>query len=113
MGDKAAIKAAAAAHVRARAELADARAAVEVDVVVAVRQLESAEAREAVARASVAQSRESQRILRDRYEAGLAGVQDVLAAAAAVLQAETARVAVVAERLVAQAALDRAIGRRP
>jgi hypothetical protein len=30
-----------------------------------------------------------------------------------VLQAETARVAVVAERLVAQAALDRAIGRRP
>jgi outer membrane protein TolC len=113
MGERAAMKAAAAADARARAELADARAAVEVEVVGAVRQLESAEAREGVARASVAQARESQRILRDRYEAGLAGVQDVLAAAAAVLQAESARVAAVADRLSAQAALDRAIGRRP
>lgn len=112
MGEKAAMKAAAAADARARAELADARAAVEVEVIGAVRQLESAEAREGVARASVDQARESQRILRDRYEAGLAGVQDVLAAAAAVLQAETARVSAVADRLVAQASLDRAIGRR-
>jgi outer membrane protein len=113
LGDKAAMKAATAADARARAELADARAGVEVDVIGALRQLESAEAREGVARASVAQARESQRILRDRYEAGLAGVQDVLAAAAAVLQAETGRVSAVADRLVAQAALDRAIGRRP
>jgi outer membrane protein TolC len=37
----------------------------------------------------------------------------VLAASAAVLQAETARVSAVADRLVAQAALDRAVGRRP
>ena len=71
MGDKAAMRAAAAADARARAELADARAAVEVEVIAAVRQLESAEAREGVARASVAQARESQRILRDRYDAGL------------------------------------------
>jgi outer membrane protein TolC len=113
MGDKAAMRAATAADARARAQLADARAAVEVEVLGAVRQLESAEAREAVARASVAQARESQRILRDRYEAGMAGVQDVLAASAAVLQAETARVSAVADRLVAQAALDRAVGRRP
>jgi outer membrane protein TolC len=113
MGEKAAMRAATSADVKARAQLADARAAVEVEVVGAVRQLESAEAREAVARASVAQARESQRILRDRYEAGMAGVQDVLAASAAVLQAETARVSAVADRLVAQAALDRAIGRRP
>lgn len=113
MGEKAAMRGAAAADARARAELADARAAVEVEVITAVRQLESAEAREGVARASVAQARESQRILRDRYEAGLAGVQDVLAAAAAVLAAEAARVSAVADRLAAQAALDRAIGRRP
>lgn len=113
MGDKAAARAAAAAESRARAELTDARAAVEVEVIGAVRQLESAEAREGVARSSVAQARESQRILRDRYEAGVAGVQDVLAAAAAVLAAEASRVSAVADRLAAQAALDRAIGRRP
>lgn len=113
MGERAAMRAATAADARARAQLADARASVEVEVLAAVRQLESAEAREVVARASVAQARESQRILRDRYEAGMAGVQDVLAAAAAVLQAETARVSAVADRLVAQAGLDRAVGRRP
>jgi outer membrane protein TolC len=113
LGDKAATKAAAAAAARARAELADARAAAEVEVISAVRRLESAEAREGVARASVVHARESQRILRDRYDAGLAGVQDVLAAAAAVLEAESARVSAVADRLMAQAALDRAIGRRP
>jgi outer membrane protein len=113
MGEKAAVKAAAAADARARAELADARAGVELEVIGAVRQLESAEAREAVARASIAQARESRRILRDRYDAGMAGVQDLLTAAAAVLQAETSRVSAVADRVVAQAALDRAIGRRP
>jgi outer membrane protein TolC len=112
MGDRAAIRAAAAADARARAELADARAAVEVEVIAALRQLESAEAREGVARASIAQARESHRILRDRYDAGMAGVQDVLAASAAVLQAETARVSAVADRVVSQAALDRATGRR-
>ena len=74
MGDRAAMKAAAAAEQKARASLDDARAAVQVDVLSAVRQLESAEAREAVARASVAQARESQRIIRDRYDAGMAGV---------------------------------------
>jgi outer membrane protein TolC len=113
MGDKAAMRAAAAADLRARAELADARSGVEVEIIGALRQLESAEAREGLARASVAQARESHRIVRDRYEAGLAGVQDVLAASAAVLQAETGRVSAVADRVVAQAALDHAIGRRP
>jgi outer membrane protein TolC len=113
MGDKAAQKAAAAADVRARAELADARAAVEVEVIAALRQLESAEAREGVAGATVAQARESHRILRDRYDAGLAGVPAVLAASAAVLEAERARVSAVTDRVLAQAALDRAIGRRP
>jgi outer membrane protein TolC len=43
----------------------------------------------------------------------MAGVQDLLTAAAAVLQAETSQVSAVADRVVAQAALDRAIGRRP
>ena len=43
----------------------------------------------------------------------MAGVQDVLGAAAAVLNAETSRVSAVADRIAAQAALDSAIGRRP
>jgi outer membrane protein len=113
MGDRAATRAAAAAEQRARASRDDARAAVQVDVLSAVRQLESAEAREAVASASVAQAREGQRIIRDRYDAGMAGVTDVLGAAAAVLNAETSRVSAVADRIAAQAALDSAIGRRP
>lgn len=112
LGERAAMRAAAAAAAQAHASLDDARAAVEVDVLGAVRQLESAEAREGVARATVAQARERQRIVRDRYDAGLAGVQDVLGAAAAVLQAETTRVTAIADRFTAEAALDRAIGRR-
>lgn len=113
MGERAAMRAAAAAEERARASRDEARAAVQVEVLSAVRQLESAEARERVARATVAQAMESQRIIRDRYEAGMAGVQDVLSASAAVLSAETSRTAAVVDRIVAQAALDRAIGRRP
>ena len=113
LGDRAAVRAAAAAGQRARASLDEARAAVQVDVLSALRALESAEAREAVAAATVAQARESERIIRDRYDAGMAGVQDVLGAAAAVLGAETTRVGAVADRLTAAAALDRAIGRRP
>ncbi len=113
MGERAAMRAAAAAEERARASRDEARAAVQVEVLSAVRQLESAEARERVARATVAQAMESQRIIRDRYEAGMVGVQDVLSASAAVLSAETSRMAAVVDRIVAQAALDRAIGRRP
>ncbi|MEZ5284261.1 MAG: TolC family protein [Vicinamibacterales bacterium] len=112
LAQRAAQRAAAASGLRARAALDEARAAVEVDVLSAVRRLESAEARERVAATTVAQARERQRIVRDRYDAGMAGVQDVLRAAAAVLSAETTRVAALADRISAQAALDRAIGRR-
>ncbi|MCC7123544.1 MAG: TolC family protein, partial [Acidobacteria bacterium] len=111
LGDRAALKAAAAAEQRARALLEDQRAAVRVDVLSAVRRVESAEAREGVALAAVAQARESERILRDRYDAGLVSVQDVLAAAASVMAAETLRIEAVADRLIAGAALDRARGR--
>ena len=113
MGDRAAMRAATAAEQKARASHEEARSAVQVQVLSAVRQLESAEAREQVARATVAQAAESQRIIRDRYEAGMAGVQDVLSASAAVLSAETSRTSAAVDRIVAQAALDRAIGRRP
>jgi outer membrane protein TolC len=96
---------------RARAEDADARAAVQVDVLTALRHLESAQARQAVAAATVDQARESQRIIRDRYDLGLAAVNDVLRAAAAALDADAQRTSTLVDRLEAAAALVRALGR--
>lgn len=107
------IKAAAAADARRRAELEDARAAVEVDVVTAVGRLRAARAREAVGRAAVAQARESQRIIRDRYEQGLAPINDVLRASNAVLDADARHASAIVDALVAGAALRRAVGRTP
>jgi outer membrane protein len=78
----------------------------------AVARLEAARASEAVGRAAVEQARESQRIVRDRYEAGLTDTASLLRAAQVVVQAEaqqtTAQVAVITET----AALERTLGRR-
>ncbi|MGE5244279.1 MAG: TolC family protein [Betaproteobacteria bacterium] len=106
-------RAAAEEAVRARAAADDARAAVHVDVISALRRLEAARAREAVGRAAVDQARESQRIIRDRYDAGMAGVTDVLRAATAVLDAEAQRVAALVDAVTSQAMLRHAIGRAP
>jgi outer membrane protein TolC len=105
------IKGAVAATSRARTEYEDARAAVEVEVFSAVAQLEAARARQAVSAASVDQARESQRIIRDRFDAGIAGTDDVLRASAALVEAEARRTAAIVDGLVAEAALDRAVGR--
>jgi len=109
-GPLAAARAAAQATARARAELDDLRAAVQVEVLGALRRLEAAEAAEALARAAVTQARESDRITRNRYDAGLAGVADVLRAATASLDAEARRIGAIAGRLNAAAALTRATG---
>ena len=101
------------AAARARAEREDARTAAQVEIVSAQRRLESARARQAVARESVDQARESQRIIRDRFDAGIAGTSDVLRAATAVLDAETRRVSALVDAIVSCAMLDRATGRRP
>ena len=50
--------------------------------------------------------------IRNRYDAGMAGVSDVLGAATAVLDAETSRVAALGGRIEAQAARNRAPGRK-
>jgi outer membrane protein len=110
-GDAAAVRASAAAVARARAERDDARAAVHVDVVKAFHQLETARARRAASTAAVEQARESQRIVRDRFDAGLAPVNDVLRASTAVLDADANRIAALVDTIVAAAALRRAIGR--
>ncbi len=106
-------KAAAAAIARAAAESDDARAAVHVEVIRAAGGIESARAREAVGRAAADQARESQRIIRDRFEQGLAGVNDVLRASTAVLDAEASRTAAIVDLMVADAMLRRAVGRLP
>ena len=106
-------KAAAAAITRAAAEAEDVRAAVHVEVVTAAGRVESARGREAVGRAAVDQARESQRIIRDRFEQGLAGVTDVLRASTAVLDAEASRTAALVDVMIADAMLRHAIGRLP
>lgn len=105
------MKAAAEAGARARAEHEDVRAAVQVEVVSALRRLESARGRLAAGRAAVDQARESQRIVRDRFDAGLAGVNDVLQASMAVLDADSHRTSALVDILVSDATLRRALGR--
>jgi outer membrane protein TolC len=107
------LRAATADVMRARAEASDVRAQIQVDVVSALRQWQAAAARQAVGRAAVDQARESERIVRDRFDAGLAPVNDVLRAAAAVLDAEAQRASAAVDAIVAQARLNRALGRRP
>lgn len=101
------------AAARARAQREDTRAAVHVEIVTALRKLESARARQAVSRAALEQARESQRIIRDRFEAGIASTSDVLRASAAVFDAETQRVSTLVDVVVSSAMLGRAIGRQP
>ena len=109
--DLARTKAAADDAAAARASAEDARAAVHVEVVSALRRLESARARVAVGRSAVDQARESQRIIRDRFDAGMAGVSDVLRAATAVLDAETQRVSALVDEISSDAMLRHALGR--
>jgi outer membrane protein TolC len=108
--ERARSRAAAAAVTAAEATHTSTRASVHLDVVTAVYQLEAARARMAIGSAAVEQAAERERITRNRYDAGLASVNDVLAAAAAKLDAEVERVAALVEALVASASLTRAVG---
>lgn len=107
------MKAAAASIARARAEADEARAAVHVDVVTAVRRFETARARLRVARATIDQARESQRIIRDRFDAGIVPVNDILRASTTVLDADANRMAALVDTIVATAMLRRAVGCTP
>jgi outer membrane protein TolC len=83
-----------------------------LDVLMAIARVDAAHASEAVGRAAVEQSRESRRIIRDRYEAGLTDVGSLLRAVEAVVQAETQQTAAQVAVLTETAALQRALGRR-
>ena len=108
-----------------RARLAEARAlagrraidrerietAVRFDVRTAAARVASARARIETARAALAQAREARRIIRDRYDNGLAGVADLLGAARSEEEAATARLSAEIDLAVAAASLHRALGR--
>jgi len=59
----------------------------------------------------VTQARESQRIVRDRYQAGLTDVSSLLRAAEALVQAELQQLAAQVAIVNENAALTRALGR--
>jgi len=110
-GDTARVAEARYAHVRATAERDRVARRVEVDIRGAFAQLAAARARGDAGRAALTQARESQRIVRDRYETGLATVTDVLRAAEATLDAESRATAAEMDVILQTVALDRALGR--
>ena len=89
-----------------------AETAARLDVYIAVARLNAARASDVVGRAAVEQARESQRIVRDRYEAGVTDVASLLRAAEAVVLAETQQTAAQVAVLTDTAALERTLGRR-
>jgi outer membrane protein TolC len=111
LADTARIREAGHAHVRATAEHERVARRIEVDVRTAVAQLATARARSEAGQAALAQARESHRIIRDRYETGLATVTDVLRAAEAALDAESRAIATEMDAILQTVAVDRALGR--
>ena len=88
-----------------------AEVAVRLDVQIAIARLETARASEAVGRAVADSARASHRIIRDRYECGLADVAMLLRANEAVEQADAQQIAALVNVITATATLQRAIGR--
>lgn len=111
LGDVARMAEARHGEMRAEAERERVARTIEVEVRAAVAHLEAARAREVANQAALAQARESQRIVRDRYESGLATITDVLRAAEAVLDAESRATAAEMDVVIHAVSLDRATGR--
>ncbi|HET9268193.1 MAG TPA: TolC family protein [Vicinamibacterales bacterium] len=110
--DKARLAEAREQKTRRGLERAKTETAARLDVHIAIARLEAARASEAVGRAAVEQARESRRIIRDRYEAGLTDATSLLRAAEAVALAETQQITAQVAVLTETAALERALGRR-
>ena len=96
---------------RRRIERESIDTAVRVDVRETRARLDAAMATVDVADAAVAQAVESQRIIRDRYESGLADVTTLLRAAESVQEAEARRVTARVELIVSAATWRRATGK--
>jgi outer membrane protein TolC len=108
--DAARLREADAGVARAEADRAQLESDVRLEVRSAVAEHESAVAREAAARQATEQAKESHRMIRDRYEAGLVPASELLRAAEAVLQAEFLRIAALTDTYVTAAAVTRAAG---
>jgi outer membrane protein TolC len=111
LGEAAAARAARRRAERARAEQAGVTSAARVDLEAARGTHEAAMARRDVGLAAVAQAREGERIVRDRYDAGLATVADLLRAGEAVIAADALATTARVDAVVSAVALDRALGR--
>ena len=109
--DRARLNEARQAETRAAAERDRVQRRIEVDVRGAVARVAAARAREAAGRTALTQARESQRIVRERYDAGLASATDLLRAAEAVFDAEARATAADMDVILETVALDRAAGR--
>ena len=72
--------------------------------------IRAAAAREAVTEAAINQAKETIRILRNRYGAGLATMSDVLRAESALLEAETRRLAALHDQRIARIEREAAAG---
>ena len=111
LADRARVSEARQAETRTAAERERIERRIEVDVRGAVARVTTARAREAAGRAALTQARESQRIVRDRYDAGLTTITDVLRAAEAVFDAEARATAAEMDTILETVALNRAAGR--
>jgi outer membrane protein TolC len=109
--DRARMTEARQAESRAAAEREQIERRIEVEIRAAVARVTAARARETAGRAALTQARESQRIIRDRYDVGLATVTDVLRAAEAVLGAEARATAAETDVILETVSLNRAVGR--
>jgi outer membrane protein TolC len=87
------------------------RSAAELQVKQADAAIAGAQARESVTAAVTGQAKETVRILKNRYGAGLATVTDVLRAEVALLDAETRRLAAIHDHRVARIEREAAAGR--
>lgn len=109
--DKARLAEARAQAARRRFEQSRAETMARLDVRIAIAALEAARASEVVGQTAAESARESRRIIRDRYETGLADAAMLLRAADAVQQADAQQIAARVRVLTATATLQRAIGR--
>jgi outer membrane protein TolC len=111
LADKARLAEAREQATRRALEKGKAETMARLDVQIAIARLEAARASEAVGRAAADQARESRRIIRDRYESGLADAAMLLRSADALQQADTQQIAARVNVLTATATLQRAIGK--
>lgn len=94
----------------AASETRSAASAVQLQIRQADSAIRAAAAREAVTNAAISQAKETIRILRNRYGAGLANVTEVLRAEAALLEAETRRLAALHDQRIARIEREAAAG---